>query len=83
MRDRIGRALLLPSYAYAEGPDAIMTPTGYASNAVARADDTANQVVGLPFTMNWNGTSYSQIYINMNGNCTFGTGFTGYTRRPP
>ncbi len=70
--------LLLPSYAYAEGPDAIMTPTGYASNAVARADDTANQVVGLPFTMNWNGTSYSQIYINMNGNCTFGTGFTGY-----
>ena len=28
--------------------------------------------------MNWNGTTYTQIYVNMNGNCTFGAGFTGY-----
>jgi len=68
----------LPSVAAAAGPDAILTPTGYAANSVARADDTANQVVGLPFSMNWNGTAYNQVYINMNGNVTFGAGFTGY-----
>lgn len=68
----------LPTVAYAAGPNAILTPTGYATNLVTRADDTANQVVGLPFSMNWNGTTYNQIYINMNGNVTFGAGFTGY-----
>ncbi len=64
--------------AFAEGPNAILKPTGYAANAIARGDDTSNLVVNLPFTMNWNGTSYSQIYINMNGNCTFGQTYTGY-----
>jgi len=70
--------LASPVTASAAGPNAIITPTGYAANAVARGDDTANQVVGLPFDMNWNGTSYNQIYINMNGNVTFGAGYTGY-----
>ena len=51
--------------------NAIVTPTHYADNVVARGDDTNNLVVNLPFAMNWLGTSYSQIYINMNGNCTF------------
>ncbi len=75
----LGTVLLSqPITAFATGPNAILTPTGYAANNVARADDTANQVVGLPFSMNWNGTVYSQIYINMNGNVTFGTGYTGY-----
>lgn len=64
--------------AYAVGPDAIMTPAGYDANAVARGDDTSNLVVNLPFSMNWNGTTYDQIYINMNGNCTFGSGYTAY-----
>ncbi|HSK48521.1 MAG TPA: nidogen-like domain-containing protein [Coriobacteriia bacterium] len=67
-----------PSRALAAGPDAILTPTGYADNVIARGDDTSNLVVNMPFSMNWNGTNYSQIYINMNGNCTFGSGFTGY-----
>ena len=72
-------ALVVPEPARAAGPDAVMTPSGYNSNLVARGDDTANQVVGLPFSMNWNGTTYNQIFINMNGNCNFGaTGFVGY-----
>lgn len=71
-------SLLVPVAAYAAGPDAIMAPVGFDANTIVRADDTANQVVGLPFTMNWNGTIYDQIYINMNGSCTFGTGYTGY-----
>ncbi|MDO8949300.1 MAG: hypothetical protein Q7V61_02115 [Actinomycetota bacterium] len=74
----LGGLLFMPSIAHAEGPNAIMTPAGYNTNTVPRGDDTMNQVVGLPFTMNWNGTNYTQIYINMNGNCTFGAGYNGY-----
>ena len=71
-------ALAAPQSSLAAGPDAILKPTGYNANAITRGDDTANLIVNLPFTMNWNGTSFTQIYINMNGNCTFGSGFTSY-----
>ncbi len=67
-----------PQPVSAAGPNAILTPTGYNTNVIARGDDTSNLIVNLPFTMNWNGTNYTQIYVNMNGNCTFGSGFTGY-----
>lgn len=70
--------LLVPGEAIAAGPDAVLTPVGYDANAVPRGDDTSNLVVNLPFTMNWFGTTYNQIYINMNGNCTFGSAFSGY-----
>lgn len=66
------------SSAIAEGPNAILTPTGYNTTLVPRGDDTYQLAVNLPFTMNWNGTNYTQIYINMNGNCTFGSQFTTY-----
>ncbi|HET6351976.1 MAG TPA: nidogen-like domain-containing protein [Coriobacteriia bacterium] len=71
-------ALLVPPPAAAEGPNAILKPTGYDLNTVPRGDDTSNYVVNLPFSMNWNGTSYTNIYINMNGNCTFGAAYSGY-----
>ena len=70
--------LVAPPTLRAAGPNAVLTPAGYNANAIARGDDTSNLVVNLPFTMNWNGTTYNQIYINMNGNCTFGSGFTNY-----
>ena len=65
--------------AYAAGPNAVITPAGYNTNLVTRGDDTSSLVVGLPFAMNWGGTSYTQIYLNMNGNCTFGNTFPDYT----
>lgn len=71
-------SLLVPGEAIAAGPDAVLTPVGYDANTVPRGDDTSNLVVNLPFTMNWFGTTYDQIYINMNGNCTFGSAFSGY-----
>ncbi|MDR3687007.1 MAG: hypothetical protein P4L93_08650 [Coriobacteriia bacterium] len=70
---------VLPRPALAVGPNAVMYPTGWNTNAVARGDDTANLVVNLPFAMNWMGTNYSQLYLNMNGSVTFGSGFTSYT----
>jgi hypothetical protein len=60
---------LLP--AVAEGPNAIMTPTGYNANSMARGDNNS-LLVTMPFSVNWGGTNFTQIYINTNGNCTFG-----------
>jgi hypothetical protein len=73
--------LVVPSTARAVGPDAVIYPTGWDANAIARADDTFNQVVGLPFTMTWGGTSYNQVYLNMNGSITF-IGYGDYTPDP-
>ena len=71
--------LLAPTAAHALGPNAVLYPTGWNANAVARGDDTANLVVNLPFAMDWMGTNYNQLYLNMNGNVTFTSGFTSYT----
>ena len=62
----------------AVGPGALRTPAHYADNAIAHGDDSSSAIANLPFTMKWNGTSYTQIYLNMNGNCTFGNTYTGY-----
>ncbi len=72
-----------PLGALAAGPNAVMTPVGYNTNTVARGDDTSNLVVNLPFAMNWNGANYTQIYINMNGNCTFGSAYDAYNPSIP
>lgn len=90
LRSRSLRAILLvglftvlacahPRPVLAIGPNAVMYPTGWNTNAVARGDDTSNLVVNLPFTMDWMGSNYSQLYLNMNGNVTFTSGFTSYT----
>ncbi|NTU72344.1 MAG: hypothetical protein HGB10_11085 [Coriobacteriia bacterium] len=75
-------AALAPSFALALGPDAVRSPARSMVTSVPVGDDTSNLVVDLPFSMNWNGTFFSQIYINMNGNCTFGQTFTGYDPNP-
>ena len=75
--------LLAPQLAHAIGPNAVVYPTGWDANPVARGDDTFNQVINLPFAMNWLGTNYTQIYLNMNGSVTFGNSFTTYTPTTP
>ncbi len=74
--------LVAPVPARALGPNAVRNPTGAMATQVTPADDTSNLVVDLPFEMNWNGTPFSQIYINMNGNCTFGNTFTEWDPNP-
>ncbi len=75
----IAAVLLAAVPAQAVGTNAVMTPSGWNASAVVRGDDTANLVVNLPFTMNWLGTNYTQLYLNMNGNVTFTGGFVSYT----
>jgi len=64
--------------AFALGPNAMVYPTGWNNNSVTRGDDNTYPTVNLPFTMVWNGVTYTNVNINMNGNCTFGTAFTEY-----
>lgn len=42
-------------------------------------DDCSSNLITLPFTFNFYGTPYNSLYINSNGNVTFGTAMSGYT----
>jgi hypothetical protein len=75
-----GVSLAVPAVALAA---AVRTPANYNANAILRGDDTYSSVVALPLAMNWNGTTYTNIYINMNGNCTFGDFSTLYNPATP
>ncbi len=42
-------------------------------------DDSTN--IDLPFTFNYFGMNYNQVFVNSNGNLTFGGSFTDYSNR--
>jgi hypothetical protein len=52
---------------------------GFNQNTLPIGDDNSTtSPVGLPFTMNFFGTSYSSLYVNQNGNVTFNRPFDVY-----
>lgn len=60
-------------------------PRGYGTQALAREDpgedDTAFIAFNSPFPMNFFGTTYNQIFVNGNGNITFGGEMPVYFRQ--
>jgi hypothetical protein len=44
---------------------------GFTTNTLAANDDGSTGLVSLPFTINFYGTDYSNLYVNNNGNVTF------------
>lgn len=72
----------LSGSAYALGPGAVRTPAHYNDTSITAGDDTSNLIVGLPFSMNWNGSNYTSITVNMNGNVTFGANSSNATYTP-
>ncbi|ACA15465.1 outer membrane autotransporter barrel domain protein [Methylobacterium sp. 4-46] len=52
---------------------------GFDANQLARNDDGSTGEVALPFTANFFGTTYSSLYVNNNGNVTFGTPLSTFT----
>ncbi len=52
---------------------------GFNSNTLARNDDGSTGLVGLGFAFNFFGTTYTQLYVNNNGNVTFDGPLYNYT----
>jgi len=48
------------------------------SGSLARGDDTYSSAIPLGFTANLWGTSRSSVYVNVNGNLTFNSGFSNF-----
>lgn len=52
---------------------------GFDANQLARNDDGSTGAVALPFAANFFGTTYSQVFVNNNGNVTFGQSLGQFT----
>jgi hypothetical protein len=65
--------------ASAEGPDAVRTNAAFATNVLPANDDESTAPVPLGFTADFFGSSYSQVYVNNNGNITFDRPLGTYT----
>jgi hypothetical protein len=53
--------------------------TGFTTNTLARNDDGSTSVVTLPFAVNFFGTTYSNTFVNNNGNITFTSPLATFT----
>jgi hypothetical protein len=52
------------------------------TNSLGHEDDNPSALATLPFTINLLGTSYSNLYVNNNGNVTFNNYLIEYTPEP-
>jgi len=71
--------LLSVSTARAEGPNAIENLTGCATNTLAANDDDSTAAVPIGFSANFFGNTYTQLYVNNNGNVSFASPMGDYT----
>jgi len=68
-----------PFVSHLTGNGAIRHLPGFTGNSFPPNDDDSTSAVNLPFSMNFFGTTYTQLYVNNNGNVTFGEAFGTYT----
>ncbi|MCA8926527.1 MAG: hypothetical protein KDC18_00550 [Alphaproteobacteria bacterium] len=52
---------------------------GYGTLAMTRNDDGSSSEITLPFSINLNGNIYDRMFINNNGNVTFGDDYRAFT----
>jgi hypothetical protein len=57
--------------------DAIVT--GFSSNTLARNDDSSTGAVNIGFDVNYYGFNSNQLFVNNNGNVTFGSALSTFT----
>ena len=72
-------AICLTSLLGAPVADAGAIRSGFDSDTLARNDDGSTGLVGIGFDINFFGTTYSQLYVNNNGNVTFDNSFGTFT----
>jgi hypothetical protein len=56
---------------------------GIGNSVLARNDDGYTGAIDLGFTLNFYGSSYTQFFINNNGDVTFQTGYSSYVPEGP
>ena len=52
---------------------------GFTTNSVVRIDDASTGLVNIGFGVNFFGTTRNQLYVNNNGNVTFGSALSTFT----
>jgi uncharacterized delta-60 repeat protein len=55
---------------------------GFGTNSLSAGDDNSTGLINLPFTINFNGASYSALYVNNNGNVTFNRALRDWVTEP-
>jgi hypothetical protein len=50
--------------------------------AMGPNDDLYSNIIGIPFVFNFYGVNYNSLYINNNGNISFGTPYSTFTANP-
>ncbi|MBI4464414.1 MAG: hypothetical protein HY647_06890 [Acidobacteria bacterium] len=58
---------------------AVRSNFGFTTSILPRNDDGSTSTVALPFTVNFFGNSYSSLFVNNNGNVTFGFSLGSFT----
>src|SRR3984957_13969756 len=68
-----------PFVAHLTGNGAIRHLPGFTANIIAPNDDLSSNEVPLPFAVNFFGTTFNSLFVNNNGNVTFGDAFSEFT----
>ena len=61
------------------GATTIRTNSGFTTNSLSRNDDGSTGLVNMGLNANFFGTTYTQLYVNNNGNVTFDAAMSTYT----
>lgn len=84
----LGKALSVTALSMTVGLSSLMVPavaqaaaivSGFDSNTVIRNDDGSDGPVNIGFTANFFGIEHNELYVNNNGNVTFGSSLSTYT----
>lgn len=78
----MGVAAWRPDTVSAEGPNAVQNIAGCNTNSLGPADDGSSLQTPLGFSANFFGTTYTQLFVNNNGNVTFDAKLSTYTASP-
>jgi hypothetical protein len=68
-------ALVAASFSAYAGP----VVSGFSGNTLANCDDCYSGATSIGFNVNFFGSTFSQVYVNNNGNLTFNSGMSSYT----
>ncbi|MCW3083844.1 MAG: hypothetical protein JWP12_1210 [Bacteroidetes bacterium] len=79
---RVGVVHNMNAASATSGCSCYITPDGTYTLAMAPNDDGSTSLLNIPFTFCLYGTNYSNLYVNNNGNISFGTSYSTFSSNP-